>query len=131
MKLNKVWKVIIGLVSLWVVLYPLIVVIGVFAMIPFMAITEGNSSPESIPFAFSGFAFAMGLMMLTSFAQMATSAFYLVHIILNKDGTDWLRALLGVGAFYLPYLALPFYYFVYILPKTPPEWALVDSNKEK
>ena len=71
----------------------------------------------------------MPIMMLSSFIQMGVSIFYLIHVILNKEGSDTLRILLGVGVFFLQYIAMPFYYFVYIWPETPPEWA-IQENKE-
>jgi hypothetical protein len=31
---------------------------------------------------------------------------------------------LGISVYIFPYIALPVYYFLYILPENPPKWAL-------
>jgi hypothetical protein len=124
MKLNKIWKIIIGLTSLWVVAYPFLMVVSMFAFIPLFIMMEESPPSAELPVAFSGFKIMMILMVLSSFLQMALSAFYLAHVVMNKKGTTILLVILGIGVFYLPYIAMPTYYFVYILPETPPEWAL-------
>lgn len=40
--------------------------------------------------------------------------------------TIWVA--LGIGAFYMPYLALPIYYLIYIWPESSPEWALAKGS---
>jgi hypothetical protein len=52
----------------------------------------------------------------------------IAHIIKNKNGLDVLRIILGIGCFYLPYLALPVYYFNYIWPDNYPDWALEEVS---
>lgn len=129
MKLNKTWKIVVGIVSLWVVLYPFVMVGFMFvAFIPMMMSLEGSGSNfPPTPF-FTGFMIFWLFMMCSSFLQMATSVFYIVHIIKNKTGMDILRILSAIGAFFMPYIALPFYYFVYIWPDETPDWALEKSN---
>lgn len=125
MKLNKTWKIVIGIVTLWVALYPFVVMAGVFAMmIPSIMAAERYGSDVPPPAFFSGFFIFIILMMFSSFLQMGTTAFYFVHIIKNKKGSDLLRIILGIGSYFLPYVATPIYYFIYILPDTPPDWAL-------
>ena len=70
------------------------------------------------------------LIMFTSLLQIAISAFYLTHIVKNRKGSDLLRILCGIGAFYLPYVALPAYFLIYIWPENAPEWALQKSASE-
>lgn len=125
MKLNKTWKIVVGIASLWVVLYPFLMVGFMFIVfIPTVMAMEG-AGPDVPPTPFiAGFMFFWFLIMCSSFLQMGISVFYLVHIIKNKTGSDLLRILSGVGAFFMPYFALPFYYFVFIWPDETPEWAL-------
>ena len=123
MKLNRTWKIVVGLVSLWVVAYPLVMMVGLFSIFPLIAMQENSSSSE-IPFFFPAFLILMTFIVFTSFLQMAVSAFYLAHVIKNKKGLEVLRIILGVGTFYLPHIALPVYYFIYIWPETCPDWAL-------
>jgi hypothetical protein len=125
MKLNKTWKIVVGIATAWVVLYPFVMTGFMFvAFVPMVMAMEGTGSDFPPTSFMVGFMIFWLFMMFSSFLQMAASAFYLVHIIKNKTGMDILRILSGVGAFYLPYIALPFYYFVYIWPDTPPEWAV-------
>ena len=128
MKLNKIWKAIIGLFSLWVAIIPFLAVVTVFSYIPIVMTTE-QSLPIELPFAFYGFMIMMFLLTISSFLQMCLSVFYLTHIILNKKGIEILRILFGVGTFLLPYVVLPVYYFIYILPENPPEWALTKVEQ--
>ena len=131
MKLNRTWKIIIGLASLWVICYPFVFVAFMFAMVGSIAFAAGTrnepSSSAMLPF-FSFFFIVFPLIFLSSFLQLGLSGFYLAHIIKNKTANDVLRIIFGVGAFYMPFLAMPFYYFVYIWPASPPEWAL-ETNK--
>jgi hypothetical protein len=94
--------------------------------VPMMMSIEGMNSEFPAIF-FSGFIIFWFLIMFSSLLQMAASVFYLIHIIKNKNGMDILRILSAIGAFYMPYIALPFYYFVYIWPDKTPGWALEKS----
>ena len=51
-------------------------------------------------------------------------AFYLIHAFSNPSAHLWLRVVLGLGFFVLPYVAMPAYFLLYILPPSPPSWAL-------
>ena len=131
MKINKTWKVIIGLATLWVVLFPFIVMIGMFAIILPTSIAAENYGNDVPPMFMGGFLIFIALMMFSSFLQMGTSGFYLVHVIKNKQGLDLLKIILGIGIFYLPYIAMPVYYFIYIWPDVYPDWALEKSTDVK
>jgi hypothetical protein len=129
MKLNKTWKIVIGIVTAWVAIYPFAMVAVMFAFLfPTMLTLESDPS-EAFPAAFmGGFMIFWFLMMCSSFLQMGTSMFYLIHIIKNRTGSDLLRILSGIGAFFMPYIALPFYFFVFIWPEETPDWALEKTN---
>ncbi len=127
MKLSKSLKVLIGLVTTWVVLYPLALCVLWFTMFPLMMIS--GSEPD--PFFFMLFGIFMLISIASSFIQWGMTIFYLTHIILNREGSDMARVLLGVGAFTLPFLAMPFYYFIYIWPEQPPAWALRQPPIER
>jgi hypothetical protein len=131
MKLNKTWKIVIGLGSLWVIGYPFIFVAFMFAMIGSIAFTSanGNEPSPTLMYPFLSFFFIIfPLILLSSFLQLGLSGFYLAHVIKNKTASDVLRIVFGIGVFYMPFIAMPLYYFVYIWPDSPPEWAL-EINK--
>jgi len=131
MKLTKTWKIVIGLASLWVICYPFIFVMFMFAMIgsaAFLSASNGGENPSSmIPFL-SFFFVTFPLIFASSFLQLGLSGFYLAHVIKNTQASDVLRIMFGIGVFYMPVIMMPLYYFIYIWPDSPPEWA-VEANK--
>ena len=131
MKLNGSWKIVIGLGSLWVIGYPFVVVAFFFAASGSIALAAGNGSetPPALMLPFLSFFFILfPLMFMSGLLQMGLSGFYLAHVIKNKAASDVLRIIFGVGVFYLPFIAMPFYYFVYVWPDSPPAWAL-ETNR--
>ena len=134
MKLNKTWKIIIGLLTAGNIIAPFLYIAVVFAMmgdIFFFTMADPSMvlPDEEVFNMMRPIFYIFPVMMMASLLQLGLYVFYLAHVIMNKDGTDLLRILLGVGTFLLPYIAMPFYYFVYILPETPPDWALIPSTK--
>jgi len=127
MKLNKTWKIVIGLATLWVIAYPIVLAAFIFTMVGGVVFAAGTSTEPTansmIPLL-SFFSVFFPLIFLSSFVQVALSGFYLVHIILNKSAADVIRIVFGIGIFYMPIIALPFYYFVFIWPDRAPSWAL-------
>jgi hypothetical protein len=57
--------------------------------------------------------------------------FYLAHNVKNKDGSEILRILLGVGVQFLPFIAMPAYFLIYVWPDKVPEWALEINAKRR
>ena len=123
MKLTTSLKVLIGALTAWVVIAPVLLFGLWMFMLPFM-VFSGRRGGEPGPFFFMLFGIFMLVAVLSAFVRWGMSVFYLTHIILNRSGNDVARVLLGVGAFVLPFIAMPFYYFVYIWSKSPPAWAL-------
>ncbi|HPD40701.1 MAG TPA: hypothetical protein PLD43_03990, partial [Anaerolineae bacterium] len=76
------------------------------------------------PLFFLIFGISMFIAIGGSLFRLVLQLFYLSHIILNRAGNDTARVLLGIGCVVLPLVALPFTYFLYVLPQRPPEWAL-------
>ena len=128
MNLNKTWKIVIGLGSLWVICYPFIFMAFIFAIIGSAAFASGNGNESPPVFILSFFFIVFPLIFFSSFLQLGLSGFYLAHVIKNKTTSDVLRIIFGIGAFYMPIIAMPFYYFVFIWPDSPPSWAL-ETNK--
>jgi len=62
----------------------------------------------------------LALSMLTS----ALIAFYFVHAAMNSSASAPLRVLLALTCFAIPFIGMPAYFVIYILPRTPPVWAL-------
>jgi hypothetical protein len=130
MKLSKFWKVIIGIVTAWEVLAPLLFVATWFAMVAMIATAANNNQyPEEtvIPAFFIPFVF---LIICNSFLQLGLKIFYLAHVILNRAGNDGLRVMFGILIFLFSFIAMPVYYFIYILPENPPSWALTSKTAQ-
>ncbi len=132
MKLNKPLKIIIGLLTAWVVIAPFLYIAIWFTFVFGMASFENQArvNPNLFPAFTAAFFIPFILIMCSSIVQLGLQAFYIVHIILNKTGGDVIRAVLGVGMFILAIIAMPVYYFVFILPENPPQWALAASPSQ-
>ncbi len=126
MRLSKPIKIIIGLLTAWVMIYPFFFIGIWFYSIFSMSTMDYQYLPDFSTFS-TTFLPIFFVVMCSSFLQLGLQAFYIVHIIINKTGGDVLRAVLGVGMFLLAILAMPVYYFIFILPDNPPQWALASS----
>jgi hypothetical protein len=127
MRISKPIKILLGLLTAWVALLPLIFIAVWFStMFLIIGSVEYLTAPENIVVPVIFFPTFI-LIMCSSFLQLGLTAFYLAHVILNKTGNDILRVVLGIFVFIFPYIAMPVYYFIYILPKYPPSWALAVS----
>ena len=125
MTLNRTAKILVGLGTAIVVLFPFLMA-ALIIMPAFMMPMMGGREPDPaiFPVFFSVFFLIFPLMFLFIFLQIGLMVFYIIHIIKNNAASELFRILSGVGLYIMPYLAMPFYYFVYILPETPPDWAL-------
>jgi len=130
MKLVKSWKIIIGVLTAWVVLYPFLIMLFVFPFFFFIATLDSRSA--EIPIDFLAFFFIFFFFaMITAFLQMGMSIFYLVLVIKNRDVSDILSIVLGAGVFYLSFFAMPVAYFVFVWPESTPAWALEKPSEAK
>jgi hypothetical protein len=119
-------KIILGIFTALLVIFPLLSFAIWFGLIFSIASQGyyGYATPDTIPSSFVWFFPATLLMVCFAFLQVILQGFYIVHNIVNNKGSVVIRAILGLGTFFLPYIAMPIYYFIYILPKTTPKWAL-------
>jgi hypothetical protein len=53
--------------------------------------------------------------------QLGLQIFYVIHEIKNKALTDTIRILFTIGLFFLPYIAMPIYFFAYLWKDAPQE----------
>ncbi len=125
MKISKPLKVIIGLFTIFVAIFPF--VIGP-AFVMFFMLNSGFPffNPQSTfdPEAF-GRIFPMifmvfyPAMMCFSFLQFSLQVFYIIHVIKNRQLTDLLRVLFALGAFFMPFIAMPIYFIAYFWKDNP------------
>ncbi len=123
MQLNKPMKILVGLATLWLAIYPFLF----FAVWLFMAMGMGffstTSSGSEPPFFMFPFFAIFPLHCFTILLQFVLMAFYLIHVIKNTKASETVRIILGVGCFFMPFIAMPIYFYIYIWLETPPAWA--------
>ncbi len=116
MKLSKPLKVLIGIgtaiTTISPFVFPMIWLSFIFAM-PFFDLDTSQSFPLPL---LALFLLAFPMMIITSFVQLALQVFYWSHIILNKGSSEAGKILFGIGCFILPWLAMPIYFFLHVVP---------------
>ena len=131
MHISNPWlKGLIGFSTFLVAMYPILFMAIFFLQFLTMTsfdFTQMDPNEPFFPPFFGGFFLFFPLMICISFLQMGLMAFYVVHIVKNRTGSEVLRILAGIGVYMLPFVAMPAYYLIYILPKSPPDWALEQS----
>jgi hypothetical protein len=129
MKLGKPWKILLGLLTAWVTLYPFLFMVIWFGMAFSMlqGITQG-SEQNAPPFFLIPFFCIFPIHLATIFLMLGMSGLYLYLVIRNHAGSEIIRTILGLGVFYIPFFAMPLYYAIYIWPERPPAWALQDRR---
>jgi len=127
-KLGKSIQILVGLGTAWVTLYPFLFFAAWLAM--FLGMDTTIPSPrENFSLFMEPFYIVFPLHLLTILFQFALVTFYLLHIIKNSAALETARILLGVGIFFLPFVAMPTYYYLYIWLDHPPAWALANGGR--
>lgn len=121
MALNKTAKTGVGLGTLWTMFYP--VLFFGFMFLSMMAFERADR-----PLPFDSFGLIFPLHCFTGIVMLGLIAFYLTHIIKNTEASETARIILGMGIFFMPYIAMPFYFYLYIWRTEPPEWALATKK---
>jgi hypothetical protein len=127
MKTSKPVKILIGILTAFAVLFPFLIVP---AFMMFFVFGSGFPflDPYSIPdpsyigkTMFPMMMISYPLMMCFSVVQLGLQVFYIIHEIKNTALTETFRILFTIGTFFLPYVAMPIYFFVYLLKDNPKE----------
>jgi len=127
MKLNKTFKIIVGLATGSYLLLPILfIVIWMTALVSGIA---GSNQAEPPPIFFVILFSMFPLICLVNLLHFGVQIFYIIHIIKNKTANETYRILSGIGMFILPWLAAPIYYFIYVWPDDPPDWALDPTGQ--
>ena len=129
MILNKPVKILIGLGTAWFAIYPFLFFAVWLSMVLGMGFLPQGAEGEFPLFMVPFFAI-FPLHCLTILLQFVLMAFYLVHVIKNTNASETVRIILGIGCFFLPFIAMPIYYYLYIWREEPPEWAVAQGNKQ-
>jgi len=127
MNISKPIKVLIGIATLWFAVYPVIfvgVIMISMGVLPLLANKGGSPDPF-----FPIFGLIFPVHFCTIFIGFGLMVFYLIHVIKNTKADETIRIILGVGCFFLSFVAMPIYYYLFIWLENPPEWAAVKEKK--
>lgn len=115
MTLTKPIKILIGVFTLLIILVPFVILplMWGLSMLTGMLLAAQPEQVE-IPLMVVVMFFAMPLFMLYPFVQLALQAFYVIHEVKNKVLADTPRILFILGTYFMPFIALPLYYGMYI-----------------
>lgn len=128
MDLSKRWKILIGLLTAWVSLYPLLIFLFMFFPIIGVIISE-NTNSQPPPYMFVGMLAIFPIIFISIFLQFSMWIFYTSHTITNNEGEDFIRIFLSCVNYIFPYVGMPVYYFTYIFPDSPPNWAIKEEYR--
>jgi hypothetical protein len=126
MKLTKPVKIILGLATAFNILSPILGIIVWFTAVfsAVLGMSDYQGEPTWLFFVF--FFLFFPLILLATLSSLVLLPVYLIHIIKNQQAKEIYRILSAIGLHFLPWLAMPFYFLVYIWPENPPDWALAE-----
>ncbi|NJN79150.1 MAG: hypothetical protein HC797_00995 [Anaerolineales bacterium] len=129
MQLNKLTIILVGLSTLWFALYPFLFIAVWLFMASGMIFGFASSQSETdAPFFMFPFFAIFPLHIFTILLQFVLMAFYLIHVIKNTKASETVRIILALGCFFMPFIAMPIYFYIYIWLETPPAWAFTTQN---
>lgn len=134
MTLSKPVKYLVGIATFWYALYLLLTLLGIilFFGYVFVSLMAGGEAIISLRPLFRqilSLEILLPIHFCSLFLEIGLLIFYLVHTIKNTKASDSMRIVLGLGHLFLPFVAMPVYYYLYIWRENPPEWAAVKERK--
>jgi hypothetical protein len=135
MKLGRGVRLTIGGLTLFLAVSPFLfmgfIFLMLFGMLAGVFIAESGGEPPmfmvGFPFLFMFVIFPLQFVYI--FLQFGLQVFYFIHLLKNTAAPEAARILLGLGIFFMPFLAMPIYYLMYIwrepatdaaIPPAPP-----------
>lgn len=133
MTLSKPVRILVGIATFWYALYLLLTILGIvlFFGYIFVSLMAGGESVANLPRLFReilSLEFMLPIHLCSLSLEVVLLIFYLVHTIKNTKAGDALRIALGLGHLFLPFVAMPVYYYLYIWHETPPDWAAAKAR---
>jgi hypothetical protein len=135
MTLSKPLRIVIGIATFWYALYLLLTIAGIvlFFGYVFLALFAGGESISNLRTLFAqilSLEFLLPIHVCSLSLEVGLLIFYLVHTIKNTKASDSMRIVLGLGHLFLPFVAMPVYYYLYIWKENPPEWAAAERIRK-
>ena len=128
MKNNVLLKTLLGIATGLYLLMPVFSFSAWLLAFPVMMIGSSLNNSEPPIFFFIAFGLFMFSILATNLLHFLIVPTYIVLLLRNQNAQETIRIILGIGLFFIPFLAAPIYYLVYILPADPPAWALQPAT---
>ena len=114
MKVTRTVAVVVGLLTVWPLLFVVLCVAAVVGLFAGAALAgDAGSDPAA--------AFFVPVMMAGALATMLVSlallVFYVVHVVMNPTLTTELRVVWAVLIFMAGFIAMPIYWYLYVWPQ--------------
>jgi hypothetical protein len=134
MPLSKPVKILIGITTFWYAFYLLLTIVGIVILFGYvlLAVVMGGEAVANLRTLLTqilSFEIMLPIHFCSLFLEVGLLIFYLIHTIKNTKASDALRIVLGLGHLFLPFVAMPIYYYLYIWREHPPEWASTKTRK--
>jgi hypothetical protein len=134
MRLSKPVRILVGIATFWYAFYLLLTILGIVVFFGYVFVTlmVGDETVANLPRLFRdilSLEFMVPIHVCSLSLEVGLLIFYLIHTIKNMKASDALRIALGLGHVFLPFVAMPIYYYLYIWRENPPEWATVNRSK--
>ena len=128
MSLSKPIRILVGIATLWYSLTLLITLLGILIFLGYIIVAlmmggEAALNLRTLLRQILSFELMLPIHLCSLFLEIGLLVFYLIHTIKNSKASDLMRIALGLGHLFLPFLAMPVYYYLYIWRERPPEWA--------
>jgi hypothetical protein len=126
MKLTKPVKILIGALTLFDVLYPLLFALVYTGIMIFFISSIGIASqtepdPNELLKLTIPWLMIFPVMFCYSFLALGLRIFYIIHEIKNSLLTETYRILFVLGTFFMPIVAMPVYFILYLWKDNPQE----------
>jgi hypothetical protein len=133
MTLTRPVKLLIGIATIWYAIYLLLTIAGFAILIGyvFVAFLRGGESITDLSallLQILSLEIMLPIHFCSLFLEVGLLIFYLVHTIKNTRASDSMRIVLGLGHLFLPFVAMPIYFYLYLWRDSPPEWAAAKTR---
>ena len=134
MTLSQPLKIIIGVLTVFVMLFPFFIPVFMFGWVfslsqPFSEL-PGNPEFNEMTHMMLPMMLYLLAIMGYSFTQLGLQVFYIIHQIKNSSLLETHRILFVLGTFFLPFVAMPIYYLLHLW-KDPPAEAAAPPARDK
>jgi hypothetical protein len=134
MTLGKPVKLLLGISTIWYAIYLLLTIAGFailfgYVLVAFLTGGESIADLRALLLQILSLEIMLPIHFCSLFLEVGLLIFYLIHTIKNTKASDSMRIVLGLGHLFLPFIAMPIYYYLYIWRDIPPEWAAAKTRK--